>query len=330
LHNVMRDQMMPAMPCLQESVHEVTYTCPADGTAQPMFFCSPVGQKRVPLLVGLHTWSMSYQARDAAYETWCVAKGWAFVYPNFRGPNDRPEAMGSDLVVQDILAAVEYAKQHAPVDPDRVYLIGGSGGGHAALLMAGRAPSVWAGVSAWVPIFDLRDWYREREGGQYAAMIAAGCGGAPDSGPEADRQYALRSPSTCLANAATVAVDINTGIRDGHTGSVPISHALNAYNALAAPADRLPPNEIARMTAGPEMPADLQRVVDDRLYAGNPVLFRRESNNVRITVFDGGHDMVPEAGLRWLEEQRRGRPSVWAFDPGVKRVLSRAEIKVHH
>ena len=45
------------------------------------------------------------------------------------------------------------------MDDKRIYLVGISGGGQMALIMAGRAPNVWAGVSAWVPIADLAEWH---------------------------------------------------------------------------------------------------------------------------------------------------------------------------
>lgn len=39
---------------------------------------------------------------------------------------------------QDILAAVAWAQDNDPVDPQRVYLTGASGGGHMTLLMVRR------------------------------------------------------------------------------------------------------------------------------------------------------------------------------------------------
>jgi len=109
----------------------------ADGTLQPSYFAAPETCEKVPLLVVLHTWSYSFDSpRDTATETWCSNKGWAYLYPNFRGPNHTPDACGSDKAVQDIVDAVSWAKKKANIDESRVYLLGGSGGGHMALLMA--------------------------------------------------------------------------------------------------------------------------------------------------------------------------------------------------
>ena len=81
--------------------------------------------------------------------------------PNFRGRNRRPEATGSELAVEDIVSAVDYGKRTTRIDENRIYLVGTSGGGYSCLLMAGRHPRLWAGVSAWVPIYDLEAWYYE-------------------------------------------------------------------------------------------------------------------------------------------------------------------------
>ena len=131
-----------------------------DGTRQPALWQAPTKDgEPVPLLVVLHTWSTDYTLKNPVAERWCQEKNWACIAPNFRGPNKRSEALGSDLAVQDIADAVAWAKKQAKIDPKRVYLFGGSGGGHMALLMAGRHPELWAGVAAFCPITDVAKWY---------------------------------------------------------------------------------------------------------------------------------------------------------------------------
>jgi hypothetical protein len=51
------------------------------------------------------------------------------------------------------------------------------------------------------------------------------------------------------------------------------------------------------------------------------VLFRRTSGNARITVFDGGHEIVHEAWLTWLEAQARGAAPIWQVAPHEPLVL---------
>ena len=295
------------------AVTEVRYHVALDNTLQPALFYAPDAGEAVPLLVALHTWGGDYgQAYNAPLAHWCVEHDWVFIQPSFRGPNTRPEACGSDLAVGDVRDAVLYAMDKANIDPRRVYLVGASGGGHMALLMAGRAPHLWAGVSAWVPVTDLRAWYRElREMGNSGVEdIVAVTGGIPAASPQVDKQYDARSPLTHLAKAADVPLDINAGIRDGHDGGgVPISHSLHAFNLLARQEDRLTQQQIDHLTRTAEVPPLLVRppaALQDPSYGDKQPLLRRTSNNVRVTIFNGEHEMIPGAALSWLRRQRKG------------------------
>ncbi len=148
-------------PVRGDAAIEIEYRSAADDSLQPARFYDP-GKKNAPMVVALHSWSGDYtQQLHVDIEKWCVEMGWAFMHPNFRGRNRTPEATGSVLAVQDVVSSVAYAQQVANIDANSVYLIGTSGGGYKSLLMAGRYPDMWAGVSAWVPIYDLRDWYYE-------------------------------------------------------------------------------------------------------------------------------------------------------------------------
>ena len=100
-------------------------------------------------------------------------------------------------------------------------------------------------------------------------------------------------------------LDINAGITDGHTGSVPISHSLRAFNALAGEADRLSDRQIAHFVETQTVPPGLEFAEADPTYGAKRVLFRRQSNNVRITIFDGGHELITEAAFAWLERQEK-------------------------
>lgn len=290
---------MVAGPVSAETVREIHYLSAADGTQQPAMFFNPQRDEKVPLIVVLHTWSGDYrQKHHQAIEDWCVEKGWAYIHPNFRGPNRRPEATGSDLVVQDIASAVAFALKEAGADPRRVYLAGTSGGGYTALLMAGRHPELWAGVLAWVPISDLAAWHAQ---GRYVKDLVASCGGAPGDSPTVDEQYRKRSPLTYLANAKGVTLHIHAGIHDGHTGSVPVSHSLNAFNKLAEPADRLSLEEIQHFVEKREVPPHLRREINDPSYGMKRPLFRRTSGSATVTIFEGGHELVPPAAIAWFE-----------------------------
>lgn len=291
-----------------EHVREITYHSSADSTLQPALFYSPQTKQSAPLLVALHTWSSNYvQTMSIRYAEWCIEKGWVFIHPDFRGPNRKPDATGSDLVVGDIISAVNYARENTKVDSTRIYLVGASGGGYTSLLMAGRTPRIWTAVSAWVPITDLEQWYRQclKSGRRYHMDIVASCGGVPGASSEVDDQYKKRSPLTCLKKAADLPLDINAGITDGHTGSVPISHTLRAFNLLAAEKDRISEKDIEYFVTHARVPLHLQEAISDATYGEKKPLFRRTSGKTRVTIFDGGHEIVYEAALNWLEQQKK-------------------------
>lgn len=284
-----------------QSLEEISYISSADNSRQPAMFYAPGGEAAVPLVVALHTWSGHYkQKQHQAIADWCMSNRWAYIHPEFRGPNNRPEATGSELAVQDIVSAVEHAKKTAGIDASSVFLVGTSGGGYMALLMAGRHPELWAGVSAWVPISDLRAWHAQAPA-KYRRDIVASCGGSPGDSQAVDRQYRLRSPLTYLAEARHLALHINAGITDGHTGSVPVSHSLLAFNQVAAPEDRLTDEEIRFFVERAEVPAHLKQPIFDPSYGEKQPLFRRTSGNATVTIFRGGHELVPKAAIAWME-----------------------------
>ena len=286
-----------------------------DGTEQPFYWYDPGLPGAVPLVVVFHSWSADYRTASPAktVAAYCEKNGCAMVYPDFRGPNSRIEACGSDLAVQDVVDVVEWAKKTRPIDADRVYAIGGSGGGHMTLLMAGRHPEMFAGAAAFCPITDLARWYEESlekhpgRSARYARMIKDSCGGSPD---ERKDEYARRSPLSHLAQvrAAGLPVYIATGIHDGHKGAVPVGHAIRAFNALAEKEDRISEADIAVIETSEAVPAKLAFDGTDPFYARkNRVHLRATSANVRLTIFEGGHDSNYPAGLDFLSRQRRGR-----------------------
>lgn len=287
----------------------IEYRSDADDTQQPALFYQAASAEPAPLVVALHSWSSNYRSGNDGpkYARWCIQKQWHFIHPNFRGPNVRPEATGSDLVIADVLSAVQYAKRQADIDASRIYLLGASGGGYTSLLVAGRAPQPWAAVSAWVPITDLTAWHAQTKaaGRGYYKQIEASCGGPPGQSPAVDREYRQRSPLTHLTGAGKLPLDINAGINDGHSGSVPISHSLEAFNVLAQPADQLADETMKQLVEQRNVPESQKFNEQDDSYGDKPVLFRRQSDNVRVTIFDGGHEIVVDAAMQWLSQHHK-------------------------
>ncbi len=260
----------------------------------------------VPLIVALHTWSGDYrQDVSSKYFSRARARGWAIIFPDFRGPNRNPMACASDAAVSDIVDAARYAKAVARIDERRVYLVGASGGGHMSLVMAHRRPRIWAGVSSWVPISDLGAWHGEsvKRGTAYARDLGAVCGGPPGASAAVDREYRSRSPLFHLEAARGVAIHISAGIHDGHTGSVPVSHTLLAFNRLAEangfPERRVSATDIQTIVDTERVPDSLGRPPYDSTMP-NRVLFRRDAGPARVTLFEGGHEILYDAAFEWL------------------------------
>lgn len=295
--------------------YEVTFISKLDETRQPALFMPASGDEPRPLLVALHTWSADLTQSWEPFRSRCEQRNWHCIYPLFRGPNWNRKACGSDLVVSDIESAVEYVKSVCKVDESRIYLIGGSGGGHASLLMAGRAPQVWTAISAWCPITDIAKWHDECKKAKrcYFEHIESACDGDPSQSSSAAAQAKRRSPATYLASAAgKTIVDIGTGIHDGHKGSVPVGHAIRGFNLLAAPEDRISAEDIGFIEQNEAIPDHLKyQGVDDPAYGPYKVLLRRVSGKARITIFEGGHDQLPGPGFGFLEQQTRGAEPVW-------------------
>ena len=301
-----------------DKVKTVSIVSSMDMTTQSALFYDPGTDTPKPLLVALHTWSSHYDqgGGEVAYARWCIEHGWAFIHPHFRGPNNQPKALGSEYVVADIVDAVKYARKVSAIDPDRIYLIGASGGGHAALLMAGRHPEIWAAVSAWCPIFDLNQWWQEKalENSQYATQMEAACGGKPGTSEEVDRQYRIRSPKAWLNQESVLPIQIATGVHDGRTGSVPFTHTLNAYNALAAPEHRLTDAGISQFYSTQSAEHLGFQSFFDKAY-NRIIHFRKTSDYCEVTIFEGTHEIIHGAGLAWLANQRKGQAPVWELTP---------------
>jgi len=300
-----------------DSVRTIKYAASVDNSDQPMLVYTAKSDNKRPLLVGLHTWSGSFSQAggEVACARWCIENDWHFIHPDFRGPNWTPDGCGSDKAVQDIIDAVDYMKANHNIATDRIYLVGASGGGHASILMAGRAPEIWAGVSSWVPISDIRAWWEQkREGRQsgYADHIEKAVGGRPDDNETAAQECIKRSPLTYLKNAASVNLDINAGITDGHEGgSVPFTHSLYAFNEVVPKQDQISDDFIGSFYEAQQLPAGISKANADALFGEKSVVFRRTSGNTRVTIFQGGHEIIHEAALNWLAAQRKGKPANW-------------------
>lgn len=196
-----------------------------DGSAQPSLFAKSDIEGPRPLLVFLHTWSYDRHNQKSRL-AYAEKRGFHLLLPEFRGANlpSNPrctEACGSPLAKQDIKDAIDYCISNYEVDTDNIFIVGCSGGGHMALLMAGYCPELFRAVAAFVPITDLERWAGESR--SYAPMVAACC-------PNSEEMY-TRSPIAYVDDIARANVKVFAGRYDS---VVPFRHTLDFYNTMLA------------------------------------------------------------------------------------------------
>lgn len=286
---------------------ELTVKSSIDGSMQPAQFIPARSSDPRPLLVSLHTWSAHYN-KSSSLPEWIAAaekRDWHLLFPEFRGPNKNPAACASQLARQDVIDALDYAMKKWKVDGRRVYVAGGSGGGHMTLVMASFAPDRWAAASAWVPITDLRAWHRETiaAGHGYWKDVEAVCGGAPGTSLEVDEAYHYRSPLSFLYQTRGLPLEVSAGIHDGYAGSVPIHHTLDAYDALAKTYGVEPISRATRDQLEADRP-NVAGAVFNPVY-GRAIHWRGHAGPSRVTIFEGGHEMLPEAACVFLERHHK-------------------------
>lgn len=284
-----------------------------DGKSQPVLAWAPDTAKvqKTPLFVFLHSWSSDYTQDNSKWLKACAERGWIWLHPNFRGINQSPQACGSRLARQDILDAIEHACELWQVDRERIYLAGVSGGGHMSLLMAGHHPERFSAISAWVGPTDLAQWHRfhtqDGKPGKYAKMIEKSLLGAPGTSPEIDAEYRDRSPVYHLHQATTLPVSIWAGVEDGHTGSVPVSHSLWAFNAVCRGLQRpeISDLEIQQLVRDRQLQQPTADDMAEDVELGRKIFLRRRAGPSVLTIFDGGHESLPPAAMAWLSRQQR-------------------------
>ena len=204
---------------------EILIKSTVDETLQPSLFHKASGEKR-PLLVALHTWS--YDRFNQIDNMFPFAKEYDFnlLLPEFRGPNTpsnpKPsEACGSLFAKQDIKDSIDYIIANENVDDDNIFLVGLSGGGHMALLMAGFIPEYFRAIAAFVPITDLDKWSKENP--SYGKHIEH-CVGFDIE------ERKMRSPIAYLDTVAKSNLKIFHGKYDG---CVPVSQSVDFYLELS-------------------------------------------------------------------------------------------------
>jgi len=133
---------------IQEKFVRVEIKSKIDNHMQPAIFYNSGSKTKKPLIIYLHSWSGNFlQGRSLAQKV--IKLDWNYISPDFRGPNNNPEACGSPLVVSDIEDAIDYAVKNGNVNEKQIHIVGGSGGAHAALLSYMKVRRRVNSFSAW-------------------------------------------------------------------------------------------------------------------------------------------------------------------------------------
>ena len=198
-----------------------------DGDMEPSLFYRASGDEARPLLVGLHTWSFDMYNQEGNMLPFAKKYNFHLLLPDFRGPNTAEnhlciEACASDYALGDIFDAIEYVKENYPVDEEQIFLLGSSGGGHAALMCASRKPKLFRAIACFVPITDLYAWTLENS--NYKNNVYACCSNDV-------REMARRSPINYVESISEANLKIFHGKYDT---VVPFAHSIRLYEKILA------------------------------------------------------------------------------------------------
>ena len=272
-----------------------------DNAWQKIYYYRSTNTVKQPLVVSLHQWSSGYEELKNSLAEETKQKNWHYIHPDFRGASNNPNAGGSDLAINDIDDAIEWAIQRFNVDASKIYVVGASGGGFATLCAYGRLKHKVASFTAWVPISDLGAWYYESllRNKKYADNILAITNSSTDklNQEEIEKRSPIYHdiPKERLKN---VPLTILAGVHDGHDkNSVPVSQSLLYYNKLLTEKgvkDRaafVSENDMSILLNQQRFPVKDSAFIGSRL-----ILYQKSYQNIRVVIFEGGHEMLNNVG----------------------------------
>ncbi len=134
---------------------------------------TPVGGK-LPLIVEVHGGPTgAFLQSFSPFNQWLLAQGWALLEPNPRGSTGYGAAFVAankndlgDRDFDDVMAGVDWALAHEPVDARRLGLLGYSYGGEMAGFVEGKTDR-FAAVISGAPVIDQYSEYGTEDGSWY-------------------------------------------------------------------------------------------------------------------------------------------------------------------
>ena len=206
-----------------------------DGTAVGAWIVTPPGfdpARKYPLLLEIHggpftNYGWRYSVEMQAY----AAAGYVVVYANPRGSTSYGEAYANAIDKNypgpdygDLMGVVDAAIARGFIDPNRLFVTGGSGGGVLTAWIVGHTNRFKAAVVA-KPVINWTSWVLTADEG--AIIMPYWLGKAPWE-PGAQAEYWRRSPLAYVGNVKTP-----TMLLDGEVDyRTPISETEQYYAAL--------------------------------------------------------------------------------------------------
>jgi acetyl esterase/lipase len=139
--------------------HEVQHAsfAGADGTSLGAdVYRGPPRDGKEPLVIVVHggSWASGDQTQLPAIDGWLAARGYVVAAITYRLAPAHPFPAALD----DVVAAVAWARRLPGVDPTRTVLFGRSAGGHLALLAATRIPDLRGVIAYYAPNDMVWSW----------------------------------------------------------------------------------------------------------------------------------------------------------------------------
>ena len=251
-----------------------------DGTLQPYWFQTPAGYNsslECPLLIFLRRWGdpIDYFKTYTTFDEEASSRGWLLASPYCRG-----ESWMNQTAQQDVLDMIDALKSNYSVDPSRIYIVGASMGGGAALTFAANNPDVVAAVADIFGVTNFIEYYYDSNASMHPQLqetIYSAFGGTPEDVPFTYQRYSSIYMATNFLN---IPVYITHGTIDD---VINVTHSRNLYNQLLKIGVEVVYDEVQGMGHSPDL-INTSRICDffkDRVLNANPM-------NLMITADESG------------------------------------------
>lgn len=274
-----------------------------DKKMQKLYFYKSKSPVPKPLIVSLHTWGGTFSQEDPLSKL-SKSKDINYVRPDFRGSNTTKDACCSDLVISDIDQAISYAIANGNVDTSNIFIMGVSGGGYATLCMYMKSKHRIKKFSSWVPISDLVAWYSDKSIQKYNYPKDILACTSSENGILNVKVAKEKSPiywSIPSNRASNSNLEIYAGVNDGtETGSVSITQSINFYNKLLTDLSVKDKSKYVSEIEKSKLLEYRKPIAKFGKIAGREICLFKRYKRIKLTIFEGGHEMLPEFAVNEL------------------------------